>query len=397
MAGAARAKRLVYEVAPLCRDYTKSLKRFNKAIISIARRWVLPSFKKHFVGDAKPKDKEAPATEGEIKEAAYKQNLAKVLKEAGVPRANPSMKTKTLENLAKRAGLDIDKLQMPRRLSDLGLADIKPGDYVKHRFMPGGNSMQVVSVGEGVIQVKINGGALRNYDPELLVKKYELIPYSFSDSFSDRIEKVGYNISEIAKEASHDIAKRQVQMLIKSIDKRFKNGLDIDFSKVGFTEEFKLRMQAIYRENVSLINSIAEESIKTLDVILSKAAGEGNQGFITRALRELQNANDKRIDTIARDQTAKGLQAVASARSQEAGFEYYQWITSMDERVSQGKGGHRQLHNKIFRYDTPEAVIDTKGTRGHPAQRVNCRCIAYPVYVKPGARITKADIGYRIE
>ena len=70
-------------------------------------------------------------------------------------------------------------------------------------------------------------------------------------------------------------------------------------------------------------------------------------------------------------------------RSKQLGFEYYEWSTSNDERVSTGKGGHKQLNGRIYRYDTPTAIIDSYGNKGHCADRVNCRCVPIPIMLQP--------------
>ena len=68
----------------------------------------------------------------------------------------------------------------------------------------------------------------------------------------------------------------------------------------------------------------------------------------------------------------------------DAGVEFFEWVTANDERVSTGKGGHKQLDGKIYKWgDTanyPE--IDSYGHHGVPAQRVNCRCTACAVVLR---------------
>lgn len=65
------------------------------------------------------------------------------------------------------------------------------------------------------------------------------------------------------------------------------------------------------------------------------------------------------------------------------------WVTANDERVSTGKGGHKQLNGRIYRYDTPTAIIDSYGNKGHCSERVNCRCTQVSVILEPSQEFKK--------
>ena len=82
---------------------------------------------------------------------------------------------------------------------------------------------------------------------------------------------------------------------------------------------------------------------------------------------------------------AKALDGYATARSQTLGYEYYVWKSSLDSRVSKGiPGGHKFLEGRIYRYDTPTAIINSYKEVGHPSQRPNCRCRRRPLLLKEG-------------
>jgi uncharacterized protein with gpF-like domain len=65
-----------------------------------------------------------------------------------------------------------------------------------------------------------------------------------------------------------------------------------------------------------------------------------------------------------------------------AGIEFFEWCTAHDERVSTGKGGHKQLDGKIYKWGDTEhyPITDAYGNRGTPQNnRPNCRCVAKAV------------------
>ena len=77
------------------------------------------------------------------------------------------------------------------------------------------------------------------------------------------------------------------------------------------------------------------------------------------------------------------------ARAQQLGFDYYQWVTSQDERVSIGMGGHKYLNGRIYKYSEPTAKIDAYSNCGHPGQRINCRCTQVSIIPAPNQEFKK--------
>lgn len=141
----------------------------------------------------------------------------------------------------------------------------------------------------------------------------------------------------------------------------------------------KNALKADVLQNISLIKTIPQDIIEKYQVLLYNNILTLNQQGIIKAVKEISNISLSRANTIARDQVAKSIENYKMAQCNALGFDYYVWNTSRDERVSKGNGGHIHLHNRIYRYDNPTAIIDSKGTLGKPAQRVNCRCIATPL------------------
>jgi SPP1 gp7 family putative phage head morphogenesis protein len=107
---------------------------------------------------------------------------------------------------------------------------------------------------------------------------------------------------------------------------------------------------------------------------------------LIQQIKELTGKSTRHAALIARDQTAKATEALNMMQQADAGVEYFEWDTARDERVSTGPGGHKQLQGKIYKYGGYEnyPVIDSDGNRGIPSERINCRCTALAVFLRPG-------------
>lgn len=198
-----------------------------------------------------------------------------------------------------------------------------------------------------------------------------------------------------ASELGPKLTDKQLNRLLDYVNGRYKPLLGKDAGKE--TSRIKELMKARYEENIALIRSIPAEAKKRYEAVLYDAITAGDEAEVISRLKTIGGITERQARTIARDQTAKAVEAFNMARSQELGLEYYVWDTAHDERVSRGYGGHAHLEGRIFRYDKAEAIVDSYGHRGHPGQRVNCRCTSLGVFLKPGERIVRAKDGYGYE
>jgi len=145
----------------------------------------------------------------------------------------------------------------------------------------------------------------------------------------------------------------------------------------------KSALTSSYEANIALIKSIPNDIISRYKQGFLQGIANFDREALLKLARQYEGISYKRAKLIARDQVAKGISNYQNARAQELGFKYYMWITSNDERVSKGEGGHIYLNNRIYAYDNPTAIIDSYKNKGHPAQRVNCRCSAISVMPSP--------------
>lgn len=192
-----------------------------------------------------------------------------------------------------------------------------------------------------------------------------------------------------AKEIGKTIARSFANRNAKYVDLNIANDLkDSDILKsIGGasglaqlqSHNTRLALVASYERNLGLITSIPKDIIdRYKQGFLNASLNFDREAFLKIAL-QYDKISLRKASLIARDQTQKAVSEMQHARAQDLGFNYYVWQTSQDERVSSGEGGHRALHNRIYRYDNPTAIIDSYKTNGHPAQRVNCRCIAISI------------------
>lgn len=178
------------------------------------------------------------------------------------------------------------------------------------------------------------------------------------------------------------IAKQMAKNTEKYVNLKFTEQ-NKDFNLKNRTKGIKNQLQAIYEKNYGLIKTIPSEIIERYKSVFLNNIGSFDREAIYKQAKTFLKISNRRAKTIARDQTQKAVTGYTQARAEQLGFEYYQWVTSGDERVSKGKGGHSVLNDRIYKYSEPTAIIDSYGNKGHVSNRVNCRCVGVSVIPKP--------------
>lgn len=204
-----------------------------------------------------------------------------------------------------------------------------------------------------------------------------------------------------------DKLKSTLEFIESTFEKRYTSGAEADYQEVlktimsatdrvftrgGFSiphdsQKTQDLVGALLEEYLSLIKKIPEDIIQGSRITLLHAVGGFDRHSIVEELNRISEASERRIKLIARDQTAKAVEAYNRARATDLGFTHYTWRTSQDERVSKGVGGHIQLDYRIYSYAEPTAFIDINKTKGHPGIRVNCRCHASPLLLREGEEL----------
>lgn len=197
---------------------------------------------------------------------------------------------------------------------------------------------------------------------------------------------------------SRKIIEQWLRKAKKSTDKNIR---DVLFKMAGkeisisYDKNFDDVLKLIIERNVQLIKNVSSQTITNIENIVYDAmtTGEGWYG-IQKSLYHQKEISAKRVKLIARDQTAKANQTLSELTQREAGVKFFMWRTAQDERVRER---HRELNNKIYKWgDETERlpVIEIrKGVKihGYPAQAVNCRCQALPVWILKGYDIKWND------
>ncbi|AUR92489.1 head morphogenesis domain protein [Vibrio phage 1.173.O._10N.261.55.A11] len=141
-------------------------------------------------------------------------------------------------------------------------------------------------------------------------------------------------------------------------------------------------LDATVKDNVRLIKSIPDQYLTQVEsIVLGNMRAGMRPSAINKQLQDQFGVTERRARVISRDQTSKAANGLAKKRMQSAGFEYYQWVTSEDERV---RSRHRKISDKvtaygkgIYRWDDPP--LSDKGEPISPGTDYSCRCIARPV------------------
>ena len=155
-------------------------------------------------------------------------------------------------------------------------------------------------------------------------------------------------------------------------------GIDIYSTEPALNE----LIEASIYDNTQLIKSIPEQYLKQVESIVMTNTRAGNRSSaMIKSLQQQFGVTQRRAKMIARDQTAKLNGDLNAKRQQVAGFLYFQWRTSDDERV---RDRHEDIAEKtteygpgVYKWDNPP--LSDKGIPIIPGGDYQCRCTARPI------------------
>lgn len=201
---------------------------------------------------------------------------------------------------------------------------------------------------------------------------------------------------------SDKIVSKWLDLTDKSVKKSIYEALSVAPSNIADIRSQKYReaLKMIVNRNTQLIKNATTQTITNIenivyDSVLNNQPVEQLANDLNQQLRIARN----KAKLIATDQTNKAKRSLSQMAQQENGVKFFLWRTKEDDRVSTGYGGHKQLNGKIYAWNEPEnyPIIDSYGHQGLPSQRVNCRCVASPVWVLDGWTAEKqSDGSYKI-
>lgn len=146
------------------------------------------------------------------------------------------------------------------------------------------------------------------------------------------------------------------------------------------TPDLERAVRLATEQNAQLITSIAREHLDAIANIVYRNVQAGNRFEAIIDDIKAYGVTKKRADFIARDQTAKVVSTISRIKQQGAGFRYFKWDTSHDERV-------REEHKRVAEARTPYGIgvyrwddLPTiHGERMAPGMDYRCRCVALPL------------------
>lgn len=206
------------------------------------------------------------------------------------------------------------------------------------------------------------------------------------DSIGEDIEKIinlitlrwsGYAFSKIAERIAANFVNSVSDFEDRTFSIAAAQAVGIDAYS---TPELRRALELSTKTNAQLIKSLSSEHI---DQIANLVYANIQQGHTPSQIEENiinYGASVNRAKLIARDQTSKVLGDISRIKQQSAGFEYFQWDTSHDERV---RSTHREAGRKrtkfgigVYRWDDLPLV---GGRKLAPGMDYQCRCVALPI------------------
>ena len=183
------------------------------------------------------------------------------------------------------------------------------------------------------------------------------------------------------------VAEQIAAQFVQTSNSRTRKAFNGDMKRIGLdiygdSPELQNYIDAAIYDNTQLIKSIPSQY---LDRVQSIVTTNTRAGLRPRAIESLLveqfGITERRAKMIARDQTSKLAGDLAEKRQIEAGFPYFEWNDSDDQRV---RDRHEEIANRvtaygrgIYRWDN--LPLSNEGKPIKPGSDYQCRCFARPV------------------
>ena len=204
------------------------------------------------------------------------------------------------------------------------------------------------------------------------------------DGWADTIARalqflLGKWLSPPARQAAESIASEFVksQMRVNSRGRR-SFGIDV-FSNSQQAVDY---LEAATFQNVMLITSIPAQYLEQVqNIVMTNMRAGMRPSFIEKALQQQFGVTSRRAKMIARDQSAKVQGELNKRKQTAAGFSYFRWVDSHDQRV---RHRHREIASKVTDfgvgvYAWSDLPLSDKGEPIQPGSDYQCRCVAVAV------------------
>lgn len=219
--------------------------------------------------------------------------------------------------------------------------------------------------------------AINNDFETQVIKRLKRKDYIADDATDDVEDKIEVIIKAWSSDSFRRLARKRAERFVLSVVKSTSRKFGIDRFKSPLIQSYLKRTIA---QNTQLITSLASDHANAVANIVYNNIVQGER--IETIVENIQayGVTRARAKLIAYDQVSKALGQISRIEQTSAGFEYFRWRTSKDERV---RKSHKELEERITKYgkgvyrwdDLP--TID--GVPMYPGSDFRCRCVATPV------------------
>lgn len=175
------------------------------------------------------------------------------------------------------------------------------------------------------------------------------------------------------------LASNFIRTTLGAIDRQQKRSFGIDV--LQDSPKIRATMEAAAIQNANLIKSIPEQYLNN---VANSVFANMRVGLLPREVAKQvegeYGVTQRRARFIARDQTAKVNGELSKQRQIDAGYVYFKWTTSHDERV---RHSHDEIAKAdvgygpgIYRWD--DLPTNERGERIQPGSDYQCRCFGRP-------------------
>jgi SPP1 gp7 family putative phage head morphogenesis protein len=232
---------------------------------------------------------------------------------------------------------------------------------------------------------KIVRAVKRDIDAQIVPLLKTLAPQYVQDGWADTINVVIQQLltkwtSPLARHAATQIAASFVKTAFKASEGRQKRSLGID--QFTTSVEMKNTLEAATLQNARLITSIPAQYLEQVsNIVMGNMRTGMRPSAIEAELTAQFGVTKRRAKFIARDQTAKVQGELTKQRQIDAGYQYFKWVDSEDQRV-------RHRHHEIATSTTSYGVgvyrwtklpLSDDGQPIQPGSDYNCRCVSIAV------------------
>jgi SPP1 gp7 family putative phage head morphogenesis protein len=225
----------------------------------------------------------------------------------------------------------------------------------------------------------------RDIDEQLVPVIEAQAPNYVRDSWGDDIQAAGKKLQDKWTspgfvQAAERIATGFIRVTLSAIDRQNKRSFGIDVLQAS--PKLRMSMQAAAIQNANLIQSIPGQYLRDVaNTVFSNMRMGLLPAEIAKQLEDDHGVAQRRARFIARDQTAKVHGDLSEQRQRDAGYEFFEWMDSDDERV---RSSHRAIAEAdvgygpgVYRWD--DLPTNERGEKVKPGSDYQCRCGARPI------------------